>query len=46
MKKITYILVMNLREFIDYASAYVNGDYSNPGLAIDAFEESAEEVLS
>lgn len=34
------------REFIDYASAYVNGDYSNPGLAIDAFEESAEEVLS
>lgn len=33
-------------EFIDYASAYVNGDYSNPELAVDAFEESAEEVLS
>ena len=33
-------------EFIDYASAYANGDYSNPDLAIDAFEESAEEVLS
>lgn len=33
-------------EFIDYASAYANGDYSNPELAIDAFEEAAEEVLS
>ena len=33
-------------EFIDYASSYADGGYSNPDLAIDAFEESVEEVLS